>query len=590
MLREKLQQVTLARISLTLVGLMWVLPFLNYRHQYPLTTFDQEWWSALLGVLATALLLTRDYWRQPQIPRIVQLPAALIALVLLQAALGLIVYFDQALLYLLYLLFGLLLMMLGNWLRACFGIEKLALVLAIFLLAGAESSALIGVLQHFRWHTLLDAVVVVKMSAGVYGNLAQPNHFADYIALGLISLGLLFQQRKLPAGVVVLLAIPLLFVMTLSGSRSSWLYLMMMPLLAWWAGRRMPALRPLLYYCLLVLAGFAAMHGIVQLPFIKGAGNNFDVMHRMFGDTASGDIRLYLWHEAWLMFMQSPWLGAGFGQFAWQHFQLGPVLRQANISGLYNNAHNLIFQLAAETGMAGLAVLFVTVGVWLHGLRRAARDAAHWWAYAILGVLAIHSLLEYPLWYLYFFAVAAILLGALDETHYRLELRNVGRLSMAAMLLMGFLSLLQLSIGYQRLKETLATRSGNVAQSFQRSRDGLVALQGVPLLSPYADLFMSSYFEVNADYLQTKLALNSSVIRFIPIAQVAYRQSYLLAQNGQAIQAQRVFEQAVWSYPDNKDAQQQLVKLAQKDPAHFAALLEFALKSEQEYASAIHNK
>lgn len=592
MLSRKLQEINLAHISLALVGLMWVFPFLHYRHQYPLTTFNQEWWSALLGVLALTLLLARDYWRQPEIPRIVQLPAALIALVLLQLALGMMAYFDQALLYLLYLLLALLLMMLGSRLRDCFGIEKLAVILAIFLLAGAELSALIGVLQHYRWHSPLDAVVVMKVSTGVYGNLAQPNHFANYIALGLISLGLLLQQRKLPAGFVVLLVIPLLFVLTLSGSRSSWLYLVMMSVLAWWGGRRRPELRPLLRYCLLLLAGFAVMHGIVQLPFMKGPGSNFDVMHRMFGDASSGGIRLYLWHEAWLIFKQSPWLGAGFGQFAWQHFQLGPVLRQANISGLYNNAHNMIFQLAAEAGIAGIAVLFAAVGVWLHGLRRTAMSAAHWWGYAILGVLTIHSLLEYPLWYSYFMVIAAILLGALDETRFSLELRSVGRMSVAAMLLLGLLSLFQLKSGYELLKTTLAIRpvSGNVAEAFERTRDGLIAVHGGSLLSPYADLFMSSYMDVNDDRLQAKLTLNSNVIRFIPIAPVAYHQAFLLAQDGQSEQARRMLEQAIWSYPGNAEEHQQLVRLAEKDPAHFGALLEFALKTEQEYVRAIHNK
>lgn len=586
------QRVTLAHISLALVGMMWVFPFLYYRHQYPLTTFDQEWWSALLGVMALTPLLAQDYWQQPKIPRIAQLPATLIVLVLLQSALGLMAYFDQALLYLLYLLLGLLLMLLGARLREIFGIETLAVTLAFFLLAGAEASALIGVLQHYHWHTLLDSVVVVKMSAGVYGNLAQPNHFANYVALGLISLGLLFGQRKLPSGAVVLLAIPLLLVLTLSGSRSSWLYLLMATGLAWRVNRRTPALRRIFGYCLIVLAAYALMHVVVQLPFMKAAGSNYDVMHRMFGDTASGGIRLHLWHEAWLIFSQSPWLGAGFGQFAFQHFELGPVLRQASTQGLYNNAHNLVFQFAAETGIIGLTLLFVAAFFWLKGIFRVAVNEAHWWGYAILGVLAIHSMLEYPLWYGYFLAVAALLLGALDETRYRLELRNAGRLSMALMMLMGVLLLFQLRSGYQLLKDTLAIRpvSGNVAAAFEQSRNGLIAVHNRSMLSPYADLFVSGYTEVSADRLADKLALNSSVLRFIPIAQVAYRQAYLLAKSGQPEQARRVLAQAIWSYPGNADARGQLVKLAEKDPAHFAALLEFALKTEQEYASAIHNK
>lgn len=583
---------SLAHISLALVGLMWVLPFLHYRHQYPLTTFDQEWWSALLGVFALTLLAARDYWRQPEIPRIAQLPAALIAIMLLQLALSKVAYFDQGLLYILYLLFAALLMLLGARLRACFGIEKLAVVLAGFLLAGAELSAMLGVLQHYRWHTPLDSVVVMKISSGVYGNLAQPNHFANYVALGLISLGLLLQQRKLKLGYVVSLAVPLLFVLTLSGSRSSWLYLLLMSGLAWWWSRRDDGLRPLLRYSLSLMAGFGLMHLIVQLPFMAGADSGVNTVQRLFHDEGSGGVRLYLWHEAWLMFMQSPWLGVGFGQFAWHHFQLLPVLRPHNISGLYNNAHNLIFQLAAEAGIAGLLVLFGSLGVWLYGLRRATLGAAHWWGYAALGVLAIHSLLEYPLWYTYFMAVAAILLGALDETRYRLELRNVGRVSVMAMLLLGLLSLLQLRSGYQQLKGTLAIRpvSGNVAEAFQRTRAGLIAVHGGSMLSPYAEMFMSSYTEVNDDHLKEKLALNANVLRFIPMAQAAYRQAFFLAQAGQLEQAKQVMEQAIWSFPADGDAHLQLVVLAEKDPERFSALLEFASQKEQEHARAVRKQ
>jgi O-antigen ligase len=223
--------------------------------------------------------------------------------------------------------------------------------------------------------------------------------------------------------------------MTLSGSRSSWLYLLLMGCLAWWSARRNAAMRPLLRYSLLLVVGFGLMHLFVQLSFMAGAGSGTNTVQRLLaynggGDT-SGSIRLYLWREAWLMFMQSPWLGVGFGQFSWHHFQLLPLLRASNISGLYNNAHNLVFQLAAEAGVAGLLALFASLGVWIYGLRRVSPSAAHWWGYAVLGVLAIHSLLEYPLWYSYFIAVAALLFGALDETRYRLSQRNFWRVSLA---------------------------------------------------------------------------------------------------------------------------------------------------------------
>jgi O-antigen ligase len=571
---------------------MWVLPFLHYRHQYPLTTFHQEWWSALLGVLALVLLVAHDYWQRPEIPRIVQLPVALIAVILLQWGLGKMVYSNQALLYALYLMFAMLLMLLGARLREKFSMEKLAQVLAVFLLIGAELSAMIGILQQYRWHTPLDSVVVMKVSSGVFGNLAQPNHFANYIALGLISLGLLYRQRKLKAGYVALLAVPLLFVMTLSGSRSSWLYLLLMCGLAWWWTRRDAGQRALLRYSLLLISGFGLMHLAVQLPFMSVTDDTVNTVQRLVGNAASsGSIRPHLWYEAVLIFMQSPWLGAGFGQFAWQHFQLQPALFQSNVTGLYNNAHNLIFQLAAETGVAGLLVLFASLGVWLYGLRRATLDAAHWWGYAALGVLAIHSLLEYPLWYIYFLAVAAILLGALDETRYHLELRNVGRMFVVAIMLLGLLTLAQLRNGHRQLEQAMGISSAPATGStaFEHTRDMLAAIHGGSLLSPYAELSMSALIEINDEHLNEKLELNTRVMHFVPIAVVAYRQALLLAQSGRQEQAKTIIEQAVWSYPgDFAATRQQLAGLAEKDPAHFSALLEFAVRKEQEYQRAVH--
>ena len=591
-MKNTLQGVSLTHISLTLVGLMWVFPFLIYHHAYPVTTFYQEWWSALLGVSALILLTDRDYWRQPDIPRIAQLPAALIGVVVLQWSLDKIAYFDQALLFVLYLLFAMLLILLGARLRDCFGITRLAQVLAIFLLVGAELSALVGVLQHFRWDTPLGAVVVMKISSSVYGNIAQPNHFANYIALGMISLGFLLHQQKLRVVHVAVLAMPLLLVMALSGSRSSWLYLLMMAGLAWWLARHDAKQSLLLRYTLWLLAGFGAMHLIVQLPFTTGAQNSVNTVQRLFSeDVSGGGVRLFLWREAMLMFMQSPWVGVGFGQFAWQHFQLLPELQPKGVHGLYNNAHSFVFQLAAETGIAGLLSLFLPLGVWFMGLRRSPLDAAHWWGYAVLGVLSIHSLLEYPLWYAYFMAIAAFLLGMLDETRYHLELRRVGRLSVVLILFLGLLSLMQLMTGYRELEQVQEIRSASKIgeNTAELLHEKLVAVHTGSLLSPYAELFMANLIEVNDDHLKEKLAINSRVMHFVPISSVVYRQALLLAQADQLEQAKITVLQAIWSFPGQFDhMHKQLLLKAEKDPEHYAALLEFALQKNQEYRSGIH--
>ena len=386
-LQTLMRKIKSSYLSLACVGLMWVLPFLYYYHAYPRTTFYQEWTAAFLGLCAMPFLLNRRFWVQPEIPRIVLLPVGLMLLIVLQFVMGRIVYFDQTLLFGLYLLWVALLMMLGHRLRQELGLPFLVTVMAACLLLGAELNALLGVLQHYRWHTFLDSVVTVKTSAAVYGNIAQPNHFANYITLGLISLGLLRMRFSLPAWQVLPLALPLLFVLVLSGSRSGGVYLVwMFGLALLWYFRKQPGsplpapppensagqdskgsvppvrraarkLQPkathksdampeaksnraafsLLQYSFLVLLGFGLMHLLVQLPGLAGADGTVTTAQRFFGEgEKSSDIRIYLWHEGWLIFTKFPLLGAGFAQYAWQHFLLTEQLRDANIAGLSN--------------------------------------------------------------------------------------------------------------------------------------------------------------------------------------------------------------------------------------------------------------
>lgn len=570
---------------------MWVLPFLYYYHAYPLTTFYQEWGAGILGLCASVFLLARQNWQQPEVPRIVMLPISLMILVLLQYVAGKTTYFDQTLLFALYMLWATLLLMLGYALRKRFGLGVMVTVLAAFMLLGTELGALAGILQHYRWHTFLDTVITAKNGMAVYGNMAQPNHYANYIAMGLVSLGLL--RLQLRSWLVVLLAAPLLFVLVLSGSRSSWLYLLSMTGLAFLWQRRDQSCRHLLNYSLLLLLGFGLMHWVVQLPWLTGASGSLTAMQRLTTGDGSGSIRLYLWHEAWLIFTQFPVLGAGLGQFASQHFQMGPLLQATNISGLYNNAHNLVMQLAAEMGLAGLLILFATLGMWLWQGVRAQFTIYHWWGYTVLLVLGIHSMLEYPLWYAYFMGIAAILLGMLDSSTYRLELRALGRLSVAAILLLGIVSLVQFQHGYQLLERTLASRPKSAGDTdfSQRMRAQLLDVHGTPLLQPYAELFMNTWIEVSADELDNKLALNERAMNFVPISTVVYRRAWLLAQADKQDEARLQIERAIWSYAaDFPLREKELIALAQKDPEHFTALLEFAIKKNKEYLSAVSTK
>jgi len=409
------------------------------------------------------------------------------------------------------------------------------------------------------------------------------------LALGLASIGLLYIRWSMRAWQVALLVAPLLFVLVLSGSRGTWLYLIFMAGMSYLWQRNDKSYLPLLKYSVALLVGFALMHWVVQIPWLAGSSTKVTSLERMFGEVGSGSIRLHLWKEALLIFTNSPLLGAGFGQFAWQHFLLGPELQNISITGLYNNAHNVVMQLAAETGLAGLIVLFGTLGLWFWHARREHRTIYLWWGYSVLAVLGIHALLEYPLWYGYFIGIAAVTLGMMETKTYRLELRGLGRLSVAMMLLLGALSLTQLFQGYKKLELSLKLRpmSSNDASYTPRLRDSLVEVYDYALLRPYAELFMTGMIEPSADHLAEKMTMNERAMRFVPIAPVVYRQAWLLALADRQEDAKGQLKQALWSYPnDFKASQVELKEMAMKDPAHFSALLESATQEYEEYQRA----
>ncbi len=594
LLAGRARALTYAHISLALAGVMWVYSFLNSYHANPMTTFYQEWGTAVLGLAAATLLLGKGYWQRAEIPRIVLLPIGIMLLVVVQFLFGKVPYFGQMMLVTLYLLWAAMLIMLGAYLRDELGLPAVATVLAVFLLAGAELNAYAGLHQHYQWNSSLTEYVTVKVSAAVFGNVAQANHYADYLVLGLVSLALLYARGTLRAWQAALLALPILYVLPLTGSRETWVYMgwLVAATFVWQLSER--AQRPLFYFCVLLLAGFALMHGVIKLPWLASDTGSVDSLQRMFAkDVTSGSIRFYLWRESWVMFLNSPLLGAGFGQYAWQHYQLAPLLHNSGITDIYNNAHNLIFHLAAEGGLAALLVLAGTLLLWLRQAYRSERTIYHWWGYALLSVLGIHSMLEYPLWYTYFLGIAALALGMLDTSRYRMEFGVAGRGLVLLTTVLGAVSLQQLYTGYGVYEHVfrLPFNPQNPAEYYNSLQRDSAALQSQPLWRPYGDFTATWLIQVSPSNLDYKLKLNGDVVHFVPVKAAVYRQSMLLAQNGNLPESKVEMERAIWAFPaDFPEQQQMLATLASRDPEHFRALLEFAVLKHEEYLGAVHTK
>jgi O-antigen ligase len=571
-----------ARASLIMIGLAWTLPFLQPYHRLPLAGFYSEWLALALGLTASLLLLRRESWLFPALPAVALAPIGLAAVVGLHAALGRVPYPQQALLVVLYLMWASLITILGAVLRRELGMKALAAALAWWLVAGGILGALAGLMQHFHAAGVFGSVVMAKVMPASYGNLGQANHFAAYSTIALISALYLYGQGRLSVAGMAGCAVILLPSLAATGSRSIWLYLGLLALLALllWRHDRSDA-RRFAVAALCVLPGFLAANWLMQLSLGPPPASPLPAVtsaERVF-DLASGiNIRLQLWREAWDLFLGAPLLGAGTGQFAWHHFLYQASGGAPADPRVFNHAHNLPLHLMAETGAAGALIVAGALLAWLAKLRGARLDLEWCWLLALLGVLGILSLLEHPLWYAYFLGVAALLLGMGSGAFFSLRFSGSARAVIAAGAAVGFLNLIAVLPPYREL-ERLVFAPEHAAQprddaEFARA---IARVHREPLLVPYVEFAIAIGIEADKDRLPEKLALVGRAVHFAPAPYVAYRYALLLALAAEGEAARVQFERSMRVYPGElPQIKVQLADLARRYPAEMAPLLDVA--------------
>src|SRR5712691_3340766 len=211
-------------MSLLLAGSLCLLPFLLPYHQQPVLSFFPEWLATALGV-AAALTLLAGRGIRISLPAPASWLVAFAVFLAAQAAGGGHAYSQLPLLAALYVLYAVLMIWLGAQLTAAFGIERVATVLAAFLLVGALANSLAGVIQFYGRPRLLEDVIAELHGSGrAYGNIAQANLYANYLALGEGALLFLWIRARVRTAYALPALALLLLGSALSGSRGALLY------------------------------------------------------------------------------------------------------------------------------------------------------------------------------------------------------------------------------------------------------------------------------------------------------------------------------------------------------------------------------
>jgi O-antigen ligase len=314
----------------------------------------------------------------------------------------------------------------------------------IALIVTSVLSSLVGMVQVFapQW---ADGqwIATASVPGRASGNLRQPNHLSSLLLWAALALAWTLETGRIKRPVAAVLGSLFMLGLVLSASRTGTLGVIV---LALWGALDKQRPRPVRVMLLL--------SPLVYALCWWGSTEWARQSHQVFGAaarlTADGDLsssRFGIWSNTLALIAQHPWFGVGFGEFnfAWS---LTPFPKRPH--AFFDHTHNLPLQLAVELGLplTGLVLALLMFAMWRAW--RGSRDTSNldapmrMSAFMMVLMMALHSQLEYPLWYAYFLLPTAfalgLCLGEVSDSAVERSTHSAGRtrpLVLAALLMLG---------------------------------------------------------------------------------------------------------------------------------------------------------
>lgn len=557
-------------VSLGLLALMVSGPFLLPFHSDPIPGFWSEWWAGALGLAAALIGLGTARGRLP-LSSLLLVPAVLLAALLLQFALGRIVFPQVGLLYGAYLLWAGLLLILGRHLADTIGLARVAGVVASALAFGALIGAGIALAQ---WLGVADGLrwIFPRQGVGGYGNLGQANHHAHYSWLGIASLFYLRGRGGLSRPLFWLTLVPMALASVVSGSRSVLLYALILLLAVAWLRHRQVrggaasllvdavVLVPLVI-ALSYFGAWVSSH-LASAPSMSAS--------RIYESVAGPSVRLALVRTAWSAFVEQPWLGQGVGNYSWASFVAAAGSAGDQSFQVAEHAHNFMLQGLAEFGAPATVAALLLLLAWARRFVGQPWGLEQYWCGAVLSIGAVHALLEYPLWYAYFLGPTALLLGAADSGKtVSLSGRRVAVYLLLAAVAGGSI-LANLRADYSKIEavtyQPLAAHPDR-ERAWRISMDRLLKLHHESLLSPWVLMAFTNLAEPSRQLARDRADLCRRGIRFAPARSLLTRCAMQLSLAGRDADAQNLVRSVLRAFPAERSATaDELAKGARRYP------------------------
>ncbi|KVQ10501.1 PglL family O-oligosaccharyltransferase [Burkholderia ubonensis] len=561
--------------SLPLVALAvaLIVPYAITNHTYPIPTFYSEFSALALYLLlgASVILLVRT--SRPATPfaapAAFAAPLGFAAVLVAQVALMPLRVPSMNWLAVGYLGAALVAMQAGYALAREQLAEAAARIMAGALLIGGVFAVFCQVVQLFRLESVLSPFVVVyniAVERRPYGNMAQANHLATYIAFALAGALYLVQTRRLAVWAWLMLSVVLSGGLALTVSRGPWLQVAVMVVAGFWMARAESRDKPgapanvrarAWLMPVLLAAVFVAVNGAVRWANLHYHLNLAVSAAERMRDAGQIAPRLALWKYGLAMFREHPLLGVGWGEFPSHQFALARALGGVEIA---NNSHDIFIDLLAKSGLLGLGVLVVTLVLWFVRALRAPQTSTRVFGFALVGVLLMHALVEYPQQYMFFLLPVMFVIGLLEAKPLRIVPGRAAFALFALLTFGGLLAALPVLRDYQRA-EVLYYGTDPAAQY----RDAPSLLFGA-----WGDYGAATLLTLSRDALPAKLAAHERAIALLPGETVLRRYAVLQALDGRDADALDTVARLHVFAKELKDWPQQLAamyKLCDEQPS-----------------------
>lgn len=385
-----------------LLGISYIVPV----HYLPWSSFPSEF----LAFFSIIFLLPLIFLKRKKIalPFLI-IPFLLLSIVpLLQYVSNQIFFFTIAWTASLYILSFVLAMMVGYTLisRENQRNELFCALCTVFFVASLASS-FIAICQ---WLGLYKGQEWLMNFSGnrPYANIGQFNQLSTLLSLGLLSSWYFFEQNILKKTLFIIFSCLFLFAMALTQSRTGWLIVIFcfICIVIW---QKKLALK-FSWKEVFFLAIFYIL-SIVVLPILNRIlAPYFDiaVISSVSERISSGYLRLDIWNQMIHAVLKQPVWGYGWNQTSVAQAQVIDVYKGYEWA---SSAHNLFVDIIVWCGVPlGLVIVCYIISVYKKILNTV-HSMETLIIFLMVSALGIHSMLEFPLYYLYFLIPLGLLIG-----------------------------------------------------------------------------------------------------------------------------------------------------------------------------------